>query len=68
MVLIPYEITLLSNLLMKVNIKIQVLIPYEITLLSNIQQVNFSNSFVLIPYEITLLSNGCLLINSLYQF
>ena len=59
-VLLPYEITLLSN---KFGLKISwflVLLPYEITLLSNHILSDSALYFVLLPYEITLLSNrGC---------
>ena len=34
-VLLPYEITLLSNVVISMQIKMLVLLPYEITLLSN---------------------------------
>ena len=57
LVLLPYEITLLSNKKQNTYHFLIVLLPYEITLLSN---VNFGYSkadYVLLPYEITLLSN-----------
>ena len=54
---VPYEITLLSNIVLSVILGIRVSVPYEITLLSNL--VIITNSFfrVSVPYEITLLSN-----------
>ena len=56
-VLLPYEITLLSN---REDIGIvvpAVLLPYEITLLSNLLPPIRQKVRVLLPYEITLLSN-----------
>ena len=56
-VLIPYEITLLSNFKVLSFKIVAVLIPYEITLLSNCVFYFSRLAYVLIPYEITLLSN-----------
>ena len=56
-VLLPYEITLLSNYPVLLADISGVLLPYEITLLSNILVVLFAAGVVLLPYEITLLSN-----------
>ena len=57
MVLLPYEITLLSNdFPCPIDMQI-VLLPYEITLLSNFVALALYQRFVLLPYEITLLSN-----------
>ncbi len=56
-VLLPYEITLLSNALAKRENKDEVLLPYEITLLSNFIDGYSGYLSVLLPYEITLLSN-----------
>ena len=56
--LLPYEITLLSNLLTSSDLPCSVLLPYEITLLSNHRKIFNFNIFVLLPYEITLLSNN----------
>ena len=58
LVLIPYEITLLSNINCICVRNSFVLIPYEITLLSNKYLIDDSSVAVLIPYEITLLSNS----------
>ena len=56
-VLLPYKITLLSNLLSPVKICRKVLLPYKITLLSNLSFRLFLQAPVLLPYKITLLSN-----------
>ena len=56
-VLLPYEITLLSNAIFVFSLSRFVLLPYEITLLSNTSTANASAAMVLLPYEITLLSN-----------
>ena len=56
-VLLPYEITLLSNVLGSGNFEVDVLLPYEITLLSNLLAEVIPRYVVLLPYEITLLSN-----------
>ena len=56
-VLLPYEITLLSNYIKSGVDDIKVLLPYEITLLSNKHRLVFMRMPVLLPYEITLLSN-----------
>ena len=56
-VLLPYEITLLSNHASALKTKYLVLLPYEITLLSNSDGVQIPFEIVLLPYEITLLSN-----------
>ena len=55
---VPYEITLLSNVLGVVLSVILVSVPYEITLLSNNQSLTNSKATVSVPYEITLLSNN----------
>ena len=57
-VLVPYEITLLSNYAYVLIDEEQVLVPYEITLLSNKQPIRRTAYSVLVPYEITLLSNS----------
>ena len=57
-VLLPYEITLLSNIIAGNCIIISVLLPYEITLLSNLWRYVNAKCSVLLPYEITLLSNA----------
>ena len=54
---VPYEITLLSNLLDKVILFLLVSVPYEITLLSNALRYVKGKRCVSVPYEITLLSN-----------
>ena len=56
-VLLPYEITLLSNCNKLSACASHVLLPYEITLLSNGLSVHGNGERVLLPYEITLLSN-----------
>ena len=56
-VLVPYEITLLSNHIKITKELIRVLVPYEITLLSNTRIPVHPLVKVLVPYEITLLSN-----------
>ena len=56
-VLLPYEITLLSNTTLREWGQASVLLPYEITLLSNPPQASKYLIPVLLPYEITLLSN-----------
>ena len=56
-VLLPYEITLLSNKHYGDMGTDMVLLPYEITLLSNQPSGIFGLFSVLLPYEITLLSN-----------
>ena len=56
-VLLPYEITLLSNKHRLVFMRMPVLLPYEITLLSNASGWKVAEEVVLLPYEITLLSN-----------
>ena len=58
MVLLPYEITLLSNDSKIAETKTIVLLPYEITLLSNTLELAKAYNVVLLPYEITLLSNS----------
>ena len=58
MVSVPYEITLLSNLVMAVINLISVSVPYEITLLSNPKMFYVTFLKVSVPYEITLLSNN----------
>ena len=64
-VLLPYEITLLSNIDLHRVAKADVLLPYEITLLSNLTIKTTRKIIVLLPYEITLLSNFVAL--ALYQ-
>ncbi len=56
-VLVPYKITLLSNLISGQSKKQSVLVPYKITLLSNIESKENKSQDVLVPYKITLLSN-----------
>ena len=56
-VLLPYEITLLSNFVRAWGLSNFVLLPYEITLLSNDINIIDGARGVLLPYEITLLSN-----------
>ena len=56
-VLLPYEITLLSNTPPCTLSFLTVLLPYEITLLSNRAFEFYPYEVVLLPYEITLLSN-----------
>ena len=56
-VLLPYKITLLSNLLVALRQLIRVLLPYKITLLSNSIKWKEISYTVLLPYKITLLSN-----------
>ena len=60
LVSVPYEITLLSNQLMKLITTVKVSVPYEITLLSNLKQWFIDLGDVSVPYEITLLSNTLL--------
>ena len=57
-VLLPKEITLLSNGLVIDNFINFVLLPKEITLLSNVKVFSVLNKKVLLPKEITLLSNN----------
>ena len=54
---VPYEITLLSNLLVNLILCLLVSVPYEITLLSNNYFHTLWEYIVSVPYEITLLSN-----------
>ena len=54
---VPYEITLLSNVLYGRCSAIVVSVPYEITLLSNDEALKQGRQVVSVPYEITLLSN-----------
>ena len=56
-VLLPYEITLFSNIWNGSHGSIAVLLPYEITLFSNFMNLANAKRFVLLPYEITLFSN-----------
>ena len=56
-VLLPYEFTLLSNVMMLIKIGFIVLLPYEFTLLSNMFLNMIILILVLLPYEFTLLSN-----------
>ena len=57
LVSVPYEITLLSNLVFGCALVLSVSVPYEITLLSNKKKTRLRSLFVSVPYEITLLSN-----------
>ncbi len=54
---VPYEITLLSNVIFNVSVMNRVSVPYEITLLSNGSFYSLFFITVSVPYEITLLSN-----------
>ena len=56
-VLVPYKITLLSNVYSITSVVPLVLVPYKITLLSNCPDFGIFFWFVLVPYKITLLSN-----------
>ena len=56
-VLLPYEFTLLSNMIGKAAAFLFVLLPYEFTLLSNFSDNIEKTLNVLLPYEFTLLSN-----------
>ena len=56
-VLLPYKITLLSNLMFNFAPLPIVLLPYKITLLSNSGLSLAKTAEVLLPYKITLLSN-----------
>ena len=56
-VLLPSEITLLSNNNKHFVTNLEVLLPSEITLLSNAIMPNLNEKAVLLPSEITLLSN-----------
>ena len=56
-VLLPYEITLFSNVRLRYIYSFSVLLPYEITLFSNPLFGLSLLFFVLLPYEITLFSN-----------
>ena len=56
-VLVPYKITLLSNVSVPWVSLLFVLVPYKITLLSNERELLKSGVCVLVPYKITLLSN-----------
>ena len=56
-VLLPYEITLFSNILHVAIVLAGVLLPYEITLFSNNKLLKHFVFDVLLPYEITLFSN-----------
>ena len=55
---VPYEITLLSNLIGMISAFVSVSVPYEITLLSNVSMIYKKINAVSVPYEITLLSNN----------
>ena len=57
MVLLPYKITLLSNIQLYLSEFCEVLLPYKITLLSNGRGCFACCRYVLLPYKITLLSN-----------
>ena len=57
LVLVPYKITLLSNIIGVLCVRTKVLVPYKITLLSNQRRSIVVADFVLVPYKITLLSN-----------
>ena len=67
---VPYEITLLSNVLVFLTSSVKVSVPYEITLLSNYSEGEAIESGVSVPYEITLLSNEYMKLwkNSLFQY
>ncbi len=67
-VLLPYEITLLSNRVSLCRQITIVLLPYEITLLSNESWLYADYELVLLPYEITLLSNSLILFLSGLKF
>ena len=56
-VLVPYKITLLSNMVTVPTDTQEVLVPYKITLLSNGCGEYGGHTLVLVPYKITLLSN-----------
>ena len=56
-VLLPYEITLFSNIQEEYSQLARVLLPYEITLFSNGSAYTIADTVVLLPYEITLFSN-----------
>ena len=58
-VLLPYEITLFSNVVKRSEPIMNVLLPYEITLFSNSTLQSNLGFSVLLPYEITLFSNRC---------
>ena len=57
LVLLPYEITLFSNVSRLSTLSDLVLLPYEITLFSNDNTDEDIKIEVLLPYEITLFSN-----------
>ena len=57
-VLVPYKLTLLSNLLTLTAGNIYVLVPYKLTLLSNEKVPVSTVAPVLVPYKLTLLSNN----------
>ena len=57
-VLLPYEITLFSNVNLQQAYTFKVLLPYEITLFSNLFARPMMSDDVLLPYEITLFSNA----------
>ena len=58
--IVPYKITLLSNLVLLPPSVFCVLVPYKITLLSNYNCRHSMTPYVLVPYKITLLSNAVL--------
>ena len=55
--IVPYKITLLSNICWICCGESPVLVPYKITLLSNNSTGAWQRELVLVPYKITLLSN-----------
>ena len=55
--IVPYKITLLSNMPSSSYTTFPVLVPYKITLLSNRPLYPECYTSVLVPYKITLLSN-----------
>ena len=68
LVSVPYEITLLSNVAVRVYIDPMVSVPYEITLLSNMKERKKTLPKVSVPYEITLLSNSSIIYFSGLEF
>ena len=68
LVLLPYEITLFSNVNGDAQAGDAVLLPYEITLFSNGEIAVYRSYSVLLPYEITLFSNIVKRINGFIKF
>ena len=56
-VLVPYKLTLLSNVSSYPYSLGIVLVPYKLTLLSNPNSTYIQGDIVLVPYTLTLLSN-----------